>query len=290
MKIYNANKIEIICDGNDVLGFGHIKRSSSLKECLEQKGFLVNLRVISKDDLNSQNNKSLLRIVDLPYPKDDLINEANKINIPCIALDYFGNAEPDLTISIYEHNFPQPKGKRVSGLEYAIIRDSIKRADKEKQNKTALVMIGGADINQSGDSIALKIASHETNVNLVRGPFNKSSSNLKNRFISIYKNPSNIDNLMSSSIWGVTNGGGSMMEMMSLGKAVYVVPQTKEEETIANYIYKHDGILGVGIESISVPSEEIITRVGKKAASMIDGNGLHRILEHVIEIIEKHYK
>ena len=95
---------------------------------------------------------------------------------------------------------------------------------------------------------------------------------------------------MSSSIWGVTNGGGSMMEMMSLGKAVYVVPQTKEEETIANYIYKHDGILGVGIESISVPSEEIITRVGKKAASMIDGNGLHRILDHVIEIIEKHYK
>ena len=148
-------------------------------------------------------------------------------------------------------------------------------------------MIGGSDIHDVGVNVAVKVSSFSANINLIKGPINISDYRVTNGAIKILKDPQDLEKIMASSDWGVTNGGGSMMEMMSLGKAIYVIPQTQEENNLARYLLHQGAILGIGIESIKLPSREEIDFVGGKAKLLIDGCGVERIVGHVMEEIEK---
>lgn len=281
--------IEIVCDGGENFGFGHIRRSTSLALAIEASGFCASLVILSEKSLDTDCHSykiPVLRIIDLPYEIDEFVLESKKMGFRCIALDYFGDANPHLTISIFEHRQNLPMGNRVSGFKYAIIRPEISQAQFQKKLESVLIIIGGSDIRNYGDTIAQKISLFCKSVCLVQGPMNSSNYKTSNPSVFVLKDPINLQDVMVSAKWGITNGGGSMMEMMSLGKAVYVVPQTREEDNLARYLLKIEAILGIGIDSIKEPSKKRINQVGQKAKSIIDGFGIKRIIGHVSDQVD----
>jgi hypothetical protein len=89
---------------------------------------------------------------------------------------------------------------------------------------------------------------------------------------------------MLSCAWAVTNGGNTMMEMMYLGKAVHIIPQTDAENNLAQLILRDNGILGIGKDQLRIPKLNKVIDIGKRAGGLIDGQGVNRI----IRIINKY--
>lgn len=83
---------------------------------------------------------------------------------------------------------------------------------------------------------------------------------------------------MARSKWCITNGGLTMLECMSLGKACWVVPQTKAEWEFAFRAYEQGALLGMG-DDVKMPSDRDIRVVGEMAGEMVDGRGAERIVD-----------
>ncbi len=281
----SQNSVEVLCDGGGAYGYGHIRRSYTLARALEKEKYPVKFTVLSKSkkffipDFTSTDIEPVIQVLDLPYEIRPWVDQANEKNIPTIARDYFGNARPTLTISIYEHRTPLPAGCRFSGLEYALIRSEILQHTPPTVGDGVVVMIGGSDLNRVGESIALSLTASGKLVNLIEGPAIKENyaTNLPN--VTVLYTPKNLESYMATCEWAVTNGGGSMMEMMSLGKAVHVVPQTKDELLLAQIVFDKGALLGIGLDKLRVPTFEEIKQVGKQARKLVDGHGVDRIIK-----------
>ncbi len=279
------NVVEVVCDGGSGYGYGHIRRSYTLARALESEDFSVKYTVLSKTNFFLKNEFAptetdpVIQVLDLPYEIQPWVDRANEKDIPTIALDYFDDARPTLTISIYEHRNPPPGGRRLAGLDYAIIRPEILRLAPAAIGNGIVVIIGGSDINQVGGCCASRLTEAGKEVYLIQGPGNTEGypSDLPN--VTVLHDPDDLGSLMATCEWAVTNGGGSMMEMMSLGKAVHVVPQTNDELRLAEIVFNRGGLLGIGLDSLRVPSIEEIKKVGKRARKLVDGQGVHRIVD-----------
>jgi len=280
--------IEIVCDGGKKYGFGHIRRSYALAQALKCCGYCVQYKAASKDAekllprFTSSTLKPNIRVLDLPYEINNWLLKKDRNDIPIIALDYCGATITSCVISIFEHQLP-PAGSRLSGLEYAIVRPEITQLTPVKGDNGVVVMIGGSDVNQVGGLVADFLASAEVKVDLILGPAYQGNYVTKSSLVTCLTTPLDLEKRMSACEWAVTNGGGSMMEMMYLGKAVHVMPQTRAERNFAEFILKKGGILGIGKNMLKIPDPEEIKSVGEKAKELIDGNGVDRI----IRIIEK---
>ena len=228
----------------------------------------------------------VIQVLDLPYEIQPWIDRANKKNIPTIALDYFGDARATSTISIYEHLIPPPEGQRFVGFEYALIRSEILQFAPAEIGSGIIVMIGGSDLNQVGESIALRLRDAGKYVYLIQGPVIKENYAMDLQNVTVLHDPKNLESCMASCEWAVTNGGGSMMEMMCLGKAVHVVPQTKDELLLAKIAFDKGALLGIGLDKLRVPTLKEIKQVGEQARKLVDGQGVNRVIDQV-KIIER---
>lgn len=284
----NHKCIELVCDGGTQYGIGHIRRSITLANELAKRGYQIRFSAASEQgqqQLTSINVTytsdltSLLRILDFPYPIDDWIEK--KAPLPVVALDYFGDQPVDLVVSVYEHRIPVPPGRRLSGLEYALIRPEITVLAEQSSlcSDNVLVMIGGSDINRDGEAVAEKLVHFGMDVQLIRGPGVEKDYEVQSEKVSILHMPEDIEKRMSMCQWAVTNGGSSMMEMMCLGKAVHVIPQTDAELHLAELVMEQGGILGIGLERLETPSQQEIDQIGRRAREIVDGRGVERIAD-----------
>jgi len=286
----SQNSVEVLCDGGGAYGFGHIRRSYTLARALEREKYPVKFTVLSKSNFSlkpgftSTAIDPVIQVLDLPYEIQPWVDRANKKNIPTIALDYFGDARPTLTISIYEHRIPPPEGRRFAGLEYAIIRSEILQFAPAAIGNGIVVMIGGSDLNQVGESIALCLTDAGKYVYLIQGPETNENYATDLPNVTVLHDPKNLESCMATCEWAVTNGGGSMMEMMCLGKAVHVVPQTNDELLLAQIVFNKGALLGIGLDSLRVPSSDEIVKVGKRARELVEGRGVDRIIKLIENI------
>ena len=273
--------IEILCDGGPQ-GLGHLSRCSALGWRLAERGKRVRVRALSDIGLGLLPKSPLeagtagLVVIDLPYDIISHVSHARSCGIRTVALDYFGAAEPDLTISVLEHRNPLPPGKRVSGLRYAMIRKDIIGQRPAAIGLGALICIGGADLIGKGPEIASQLAGLGEKTTLVVGPYARPPAAAISG-VEFLRAPSDLPSRMARCRWAVTNGGTTMMEMMCLGKPVHVVPQTADEERLAKHIALQGGLLGVGIDSLRVPTAADMASSASCAASLIDGQGIDRI-------------
>jgi hypothetical protein len=83
---------------------------------------------------------------------------------------------------------------------------------------------------------------------------------------------------MAGSAWGVTSGGGAMMEMFCLGKAVHALPRTDAENALVRLAMERQAVLGIGLESLRVPSKTKLEEVSVAARRLVDGQGAERIV------------
>ena len=237
-----GNLIEIKCDGDSKIGFGHIRRCLTLKEKLQIDGFIVNVMGVNEASQNiidrwqiSTNvvDKSVkLVVLDSPYQTtDEKIQESRLKKTPSIALDYFGQVSPDFNILIFPHERFRAVNEVYVGYEFVMIRDEILRCKQdsmlhESEKKFVLVAIGGGDILNQGHMVAKYLVEKGLNVTLIRGPINmnKPINGLPSYDVKI--SPENFPQILAQSDWVVTNGGGTLFEALYLNKSVFVLQQT----------------------------------------------------------------
>ena len=76
-----------------------------------------------------------------------------------------------------------------------------------------------------------------------------------------------------------------MLEMLFLGKAIYVVARTEAETRFARQFLEKGAILGLGLDTLREPDIEQIRYCEERGADLIDGLGAERIAEILEESI-----
>jgi len=272
----------ILTDGSKEFGFGHISRSQTLANFLIMSGHNVEVIVLSTINLETLFvDKDV--IIDLPYNGDFLFKKIDNNN-KIIGLDYHGEAELDLVINVFDYS--RYKGNnQINSLDYVIIRENVLNLiNKDKaRSESVLIMLGAYDINHFADGVIKLLDDKKIQTVIIEKEKSIDASVYK--YCTHYENPENIAEIMHSSLWAISNGGSSMLELMALGMPIYVLPQTNAEKALAIKIFKEGGLLGVGAP-VCIPNIVTIKKVAKKAQKMIDGLGVKRLLTHIEEIIE----
>jgi len=282
--------VEIICDGNPQVGYGHINRTYNLAKEYQRYGIEVIYRTINGTDnkylpknFSSDLNPDIL-LIDVPQNAEKIIkNYLNKI--PVCALDYFSHEViPDLVISIHEHDSTIPKGKRLHGFEYFIIRKDILNLKSPLNHKqdNIIIMLGGGDILNLSVPIAEKLSLTYKNIVIIKGPFAKNIPTSSK--YDVYHSPKNLPELIKKSNWAITNGGGSLFEMLYLGIPVWAIAHTKMEETIIKLLQEKNCLLGTekNIDIFTIDDMKIASTNGQK---LIDGKGTQRIIQATKELL-----
>lgn len=275
--------IEIVVDGGSGLGYGHISRMRTLSETLLEDGFDVRwnpLSVVAREALSDRADSGGgaepdLTLVDLPYEGTKWVSQSREAGRPVIAFDYEGTAEADIAIRT---NAPAQavSAKRIlHGLHYAIIRREIRDAPTQSGDHV-LVSIGGSDLGDRGPQAAARLTEAGSKTILVRGPLAGPLAEHPEG-VDVRVTPPDLPELMGACAWAVANGGTTLMELMYLGKAVHVLPQTLEEERFAADLLSQGAILGTGLDLLAPPVQTRLTQTALKASNLVDGQGVQRI-------------
>ncbi|MDC0515599.1 hypothetical protein OAN99_07290 [Flavobacteriaceae bacterium] len=278
--------IKILTDGNSKIGYGHLSRSKALYYFIKYK-FPTSLEIISERSSKSSNIfENKITIVDLPLGYDrEILKEKKKTEI-LVCLDYFGDVSIDYNIVIFPHTKPVADISTFIGLDYIILRKDILTIKKNKNPKENyfLVTIGGADINNHSISIAKSIYDQGFNVKVCLGPLYNFVLDNKYPF-EVLNNPSNFHEVLNNASIVICNGGGTLFESLYLNKKCYVIPQSNEEENIAEYLLEKKLILGMGFNNFC--AENILKIINEEINQeyIIDGKGVERIFEIIKKLI-----
>jgi hypothetical protein len=76
-----------------------------------------------------------------------------------------------------------------------------------------------------------------------------------------------------------------MFEAMCLGKATVVLPQTRKEEALANFVFERGALLGVGASYLNIQDEKMCLTIASRASELSDGQGANRITKIVESLL-----
>jgi len=126
----SASFVQLIADGSAAYGYGHISRSREVADAFSESGFEVEyINLLERPSAQlADHGRSGLTVIDLPYPNDTWLNSARQRGNKVIGLDYLGQGSPDCLIRMNQPLTEIPCGRLLFGLEYAIIRKSIRDA------------------------------------------------------------------------------------------------------------------------------------------------------------------
>lgn len=284
-----APQVEIVCDGNKRIGYGHIRRALTLSSQLTNDGVDVRLSGISEEaklmlPLCQPRSEAVKVIIfDAPSGIDSFLSSAKADGLTSVTLDWFGNEIPDVNIAVFPHGEVRAHREKYIGFEYILIRDEIISlpiySSEDNYKKNVLVALGGGDILSQGHYIASYLSKLGYNITLIEGHFSK-----KRKMSSEYKvlvTPPEFPKILQQSDWVVTNGGSCLFEAVFLGKAAYVLPQTEAEMRIASSFYENRAVLGIGINGIRGFNHHEIDQAHRNCLGLVDGNGAKRISEIV---------
>ncbi len=283
--------INIICDGG-AHGFGHISRAVAIGWALKARGLKVKVKALSSKAKEvipnhpKDEGEPVLTIIDIPGEEEiskRIISEKSK-GRKVVTIEYYGQENHDLMIEIFGSKKARHSSTIKSGLKYAIVREELRKQKLKKRisDNSVLIMIGGSDLLNQSEAIANKIKAIGDNPIVIEGPL-KSSTRISD-YLTL-KNPSNLSELMHQCKWGITNGGVTLLEMLYLGKPVYVAPQTSSEMNLAKFLLAKNCLLGIGLNAIQRPTEKNVQEILANASTIIDGNGIDRIATIVSDIL-----
>lgn len=284
--------IQIFCDGNKDIGFGHIRRSSALTTYLCNQNIPTVLIGLSEDSevflpkRNFSDAMVKVAVFDSMSGIDDLIFSFQKKGIKTVTLDWFGNIISDINIVVFPHQEVKALSNSYVGFNNIIIRDeilSLTRMPFRGSSQKVVISLGGGDLLGQSFSAAESLIAQGFDVTLIKGPLAKFDVDKCN--FPILVNPSNFPEILNSCDWAVTNGGGCFFEALYLGKPAFVLPQTEMELKIALYATQFEAILGMGIENLNNINKTKFETVSQNGMNLIDGNGLSRIASIIKELL-----
>ncbi|OGC36735.1 hypothetical protein A2311_06250 [candidate division WOR-1 bacterium RIFOXYB2_FULL_48_7] len=317
-------KLLISTYGGHKLGAGHVFRDLELGKCLMDKMMIMfhtdgaskaaeilrqrGIRHIQTGSLQSAiaRLKPMMLLYDRPYSLGPM-EELGIARVRTVALDYFYYQDKRINaiVNIMNHYDRQHKGSTTvfEGVKYAIIRKEIlqrrrKRKPIAHRVKNVLVTFGGADPrNNTKQTIDLlnDLPEERLNITIVIGPiFRKGLERsiklmLKNgphKFF-IKKRVLNMADLMARTDLAFCGAGTTMMELLTIGCPVVVLPQNEQEAALAKNIGRAGALLFLGqaydlatakkkIEALlkNYPARKKLAAIGRK---YFDGRGKERI-------------
>jgi spore coat polysaccharide biosynthesis predicted glycosyltransferase SpsG len=284
--------IQIFCDANKEIGFGHIRRSSALASYLCNQDIPAVLIGLSEDSeallpkTNFSDAMVKVAVFDSMSGIDDLILSFQKKGIKTVTLDWFGNIVSDINIVVFPHQEVKALSKSYVGFDNIIIRDqilSLTRMPFRGSSQKVVISLGGGDLLGQSFNAAESLIAQGFDVTLIKGPLAKLD--VDKCIFPILVNPSNFPEILNSCDWAVTNGGGCFFEALYLGKPAFVLPQTDMELKIALYATQFEAILGMGMEELSNINQTKFETVSQNGMNLIDGNGLSRIASIIKELL-----
>lgn len=283
-----ANQVAIVCDGNERIGFGHIRRSSALARRLQEQNISVSLYGVSMESqrflpqsVGSFYDADVV-VFDAPGIEEQLI-EAMRHGCRTVGLDYIGQSIPDINVAIYPREKPRALRKSYSGFEYVIIRDEILQGARlARRGDRVVVCLGGADVLSQGPEAAERLRGAGFKVTLIRGPLTKDIPSREVDY-EVVSNPDNFAELLASALAIVSNGGGCLFEALYLRKEVFVLPQSPAEERIATYLRQERAVSGVGFDELK--AEKFAIEPSSERPLIVDGRGLERLSVIIQELL-----
>ena len=285
--------IDIYCDANRKIGFGHVRRSSALAAALQKENIVTRLIGISAEARSflpmetGLDNKAAIVIFDVPEGIEELIRDTKKMKQVTVTLDWFGDEVPDINIVVYPHSEVKALKATYIGFEYIILRDEILRCKTHKERKNTdnvLVCLGGADLLGQGYEAAVLLNAKGFNVTLVQGPLVTGYSPVSG--ITVILNPSDFPERLAGCGWAVTNGGGCLFEANYFEKSAYVLPQTEWEIRIAHKINETEGVIGIGLEGLKqITHKPLSLQLTRQIKNFVDGKGSERIVKIIKNLL-----
>lgn len=276
-------KISMWFDGGGAFGFGNVKRSQELGAYLASKGNEVGFHPLSERaealmavPISCMSAPDLI-VLDVPYPGDQVLKNARHTGAKVLALDYEGDLAPDLVVSLQSVRQLPKDCKALSGVEYAIIREEIRRlGSSHSKTGDVLVIVGGGDMDGLSVRIAEALADCCPQLTVIQGPAGGKLNGLPSH-VKVVIDPADLPERMAACAWAVTTGGTTMLEMLCLGKAVHVISRTPAEEQFAQRFVQAETLLGLGLNTLAVPASERIAACEKRGPQIVDGQGCQRI-------------
>lgn len=276
--------VEIFCEGNDKVGYGHIRRSITLAAQLKRDGVGVRIFGLSEEagwmlpTPSPASRSAKVQIFDSPCGIDDKIHAAQACGQIAVTLDWFGEAIPDVNIAVYPHSKVRGIKEVYVGFEYVLIREEIAllhRTPATHSAKRVIVLLGGGDLLNQGHETSHWLSEQGFEVTLVQGPLATNKDTGKG--YQVLFNPADMPQLLAASDWTVTNGGGCLFEAMCMGKAAFVLPQTEAEMKIAQFAEAKGAVLGVGLGNLRKFHYSELAIVAESGSNLIDGCGAERV-------------
>jgi spore coat polysaccharide biosynthesis predicted glycosyltransferase SpsG len=289
--VEDAPLVRIVCDGGGALGFGNLRRSVTLASEFKRQGYNIRVEPISTLAASllpaspQDPGDADLLLLDVPYDSGDWVASARQDRIPVVALDYQGSIAPDLDISIFDRGTAPAGANALVGLEYAIIRRDVLSLSPAPAGCGVIVIMGGGDQSGLGERAATIMHGCGCKVELIEGPLASQGSPALRGGIARVRAPDDLAPRMAGCDWAVTSGGGAMLEMLCLGKAVHVIPRTPHEEMLARSILQRGGLLGIGFDSLRIPTPKTMGEISSTARSLVDGKGAGRIVDAIGQLL-----
>lgn len=308
-------RILVLASGSYQWGSGHLRRSLEISYLLAKQDFKISSGALTTN-LNQKGLESILSQYDCCFSSVEEIqiqdvdaivvdvhedmqpkvyNWVKSLNKPVIALDWYFGGDDCISAKI------NLRGD-ISNLKYAIIRREFrqdnKRISKQDKEFDLFMSLGSRD-----DCGALRtlfeflnnIEFSDKKIVIVPAVMGEEFSALSQENIQIIREPVSVSELMGKSKVGISNGGTTLMELMSLGIPTIVFPQSKQEEVFTQRVFDY-GCSVKGVLDRSVFSKqcnmlwsdkELYDQMSIKAEQLVDGRGSQRILQ-IIENIVNH--
>lgn len=276
--------ISLWFDGGDLYGWGNIRRTLELGARLARRGHRIHWHPLSERaaglariEPSTLPPTADVAILDLPYAGDTTLAAARALSRRTLALDYAGDTAPDLTVSLQAVRALPTRARHVVGIEYAIIREELRRAAPDPASAGGvLVILGGGDRSGLGEAVLDRLVGKVSGLTVIDGPLSATETTAHPQ-VHRLRQPTDLPQRMAGCSWAVTTGGTTMLELLCLGKAVHVVPRTPEETRFAERLHSVGALLGVGLASLQTPTLSAIARCESLGPSLVDGAGCERI-------------
>lgn len=207
----------------------------------------------------------------------------------------------------YEKLVP-PHSNILQGPKYALLRPEFKRVAANQKMRDGVVQrifvfFGGSDpTNETGKALRAikKLGRKDVAIDVVVG-----SANLQQEEISsfcaqlentrFHKQVNNIAELMSAADIAIGAGGGTMWERCCLGLPTIVVSVAENQQSACEALarlgpilylgrYEHVGVdLLEAALRVAMATPDLLRGMGEKCASIVDGQGVKRVVRQLIE-------
>jgi len=276
--------VEIFCEGSEKVGYGHIRRSSTLAKRLEVDGIDVRLSGLSGaasrllPTPKHTGRAAEVVIFDALVGIGDQIRTAQDRGQITVTLDWFGQPIPDVNIVVFPHDEVRATRAAYIGFEYILVREEIASLHSTQRTERAirvLVVLGGSDFLGQGHDVSRHLEDRGFEVTLVQGPLAKAT--VAGSGYRVLVNPSELPQLLTSCDWMVTNGGGCLFEALCVGRPAFVLPQSEAEMKIALYAQERGAVLGIGLSSLREYHPVELEPVAETGLKLVDGRGAERV-------------